>query len=436
MNAAVDRYLGAQAAMAPRLAGGGLPWVRDWRERNARRFAELGLPTVRNEAWKYTKLSVLEKQSFTPAGEAGVVNDVDAWALPCPSHRLVLVDGHYAPGLSSIGHLPHRAVVRSLADALATLPQLVEGALAGQVESDAFGALNAALSADGVLIDLGESVVVEEPIHVLHLVTKPGVLSNPRCLILANAGAAATVIEEHLGLIDESYFANVFTSATLGREARVTHIRLQRESGKAQHIAALRARQAGGSSLHSHALSFGGALSRQSISTRFEEPGCEAVLNGLYVLGGRQHADHFTTIDHASPQGTSRELYRGILDAASHGVFTGRVVVHPHAQGTDSAQANHNLLLSREAEVDTRPQLEIYADDVKCSHGATVGQIDENMLFYLRSRGVGLELARNLLIHGFAQEVIEQIPVAAVRERLEQLLIARMPEHQSLEGLL
>ncbi len=436
MNAAVDRYLSAQAAVAPRLAGSGLPWVRAWRDQNAQRFAELGLPTSRNEAWKYTKLSVLEKQVFTPAAEPGAVNDVAAWTLAGASHRLVLVDGHFVPGLSSLGRLPNRAVVKSLGEALATLPHLLEGALAGQVEADAFGALNAAMVGDGVFVDLGEGVVVEEPLHVLHLVTRAGVLSNTRCVILAREGAAATVFEEHLGLTDESYFANVFTRVALHREARLKHVRLQREGGKAQHIGTLQVRQAGGSVLHSHALSFGAALSRQSIATRYDEPGCEAVLNGLYVLGGRQHADHFTTIDHASPQGVSRELYRGILDGASHGVFTGRVVVHPHAQGTDAAQANHNLLLSRDAEVDTRPQLEIYADDVKCSHGATVGQIDENMLFYLRSRGVGLDLAKNLLIHGFAQEIIEQIPVAAVRERLEQLLIARMPEHQMLEGLL
>ncbi len=434
MNAAVDRYLSAQAALAPRLAGSGLPWVRAWRDRGARTFRELGLPTTRHEGWKYTALGVLEKHSFVPATQAGSVNDLAAWRLPGGAHTLVLVDGHFVAGLSDLGRLPGRAVVKSFSDALAQVPYLLESAL-GE-ETDAFGALNAALAADGVFIDLGEGVVVEQPIHVLHITTQAGSMTNSRTLLIAHAGAAATLVEEHLGLTGESYFANMQTRALLASEARVEHLRLQREGAKAQHIGGLRVHQASGSRFVSQVLSVGAQLSRQDVATRFEGSACLATLNGLYMLAGRQHADHYTTIDHASPGGTSRELYRGILDGAARGVFTGRVVVHPKAQGTDAAQANHNLLLSADAQVDTRPQLEIYADDVKCSHGATVGQIDENMLFYLRSRGVGLELARNLLIHGFAQEVIEKISIAAVRERLEQLLVARMPEHQSLEGLL
>ncbi|MBI3149266.1 MAG: Fe-S cluster assembly protein SufD [Betaproteobacteria bacterium] len=436
MNPALDRYLATGAALAARLPGSGLPWVRDWRERARRRLGELGLPTHRHEAWKYTSLAALEKQNFEPLASPGTVNDVAAWQLPGGAHRLVLVDGHFVPGLSDLGRLPPRSVVKSFADALAQVPYLLENVLGEGEEPDALAALNAALATDGVFIDLGDGVVVEQPIHVLYLSTAAGSMSTSRSLMLVGAGASATVVEEHLGLTAEAYFVNVRSEVRLAREARFEHLRLQREGTKAQHLGALRVRQAAGSQLISQAVAMGALVSRQDIATHFAEPDCQARLNGLYVLGGRQHADHYTTIEHASPRGTSRELYHGILDGHSRGVFTGRVLVAPHAVGTDAAQANHNLLLSREAEVDTRPQLEIYADDVKCSHGATVGQIDENMLFYLRSRGVGLDLARNLLLHGFAREVLEKIGVASVRERLEQLLIERLPEHENLEGIL
>lgn len=433
---ALAHYLSAGASLAPRLPGSGLPWVRNWREQALRRFAELGFPTHRHEAWKYTKLAVIERQSFAPAAAPGVVNDVAAWQLPGGAHRLVLVDGHFVPGLSDLGRLPPRAVVKSFADALAQVPYLLESVLGQAEEPDALAALNAALATDGVFIDLGEGVVVEQPIHVLQLSTTAGCMSNSRSLILAGAGASATVIEEHLGLTAEPYFVNVRTEVRLARDARLEHLRLQREGAKAQHLGSLRVEQAAGSRLISQAVALGALLSRQDISTHFAEADCQATLNGLYVLGGRQHADHYTTVEHARPRGTSRELYHGILDGSSRGAFTGRVLVAPGAVGTDAAQANHNLLLSREAEVDTRPQLEIYADDVKCSHGATVGQIDENMLFYLRSRGVGQDLARNLLLHGFAHEVLEKISVAALRDRLGQLLIARLPENENLEGIL
>lgn len=434
MNTALDRYLSAGTALAPKLPGSGLPWVRAWREKALARFAVLGLPTQRQEAWKYTKLAVLEKQHFAPAEQPGVVNDVAAWQLAGGAHRLVLVDGHFSAALSDLGRLPFRAVVKSFADALAQVPYLLEPVLGQSEEPDALAALNAALASDGVFIDLGEGVVVEKPIHVLHLTTSAGCLSNSRAVILTGAGAAATVIEEHVGLTGEAYFTNARCDVRLGREARLNYLRVQREGAKAQHLAALAANQAQGSQLAVHAIALGGELSRQDLSTRFDGPECSATMNGLYVLSARQHADFFTTVDHAQPSCASRQLFHGILDGASRGVFTGRVLVAPHAVGTDAAQANHNLILSRDAEVDTRPQLEIYADDVKCSHGATIGQIDENMLFYLRSRGLGAELARNLLIHGFAREVIEKIPLEALRTRLEEQIVARIPEHQALEG--
>lgn len=435
---AVERYLGDFAALAPRLPGAALPWLHLARSRALERFAAEGFPTTRNEAWKYTNVAAIEKQTFQPAllAPAAGVDDIRGWQLEEQVHRLVFVNGRYAPGLSRVRALPARALVTNLAEVLARYPHLAEPYLGETPAEGAFAAMNTAFMSDGAFVQLGEGVAIEEPIHLLFLSTASGTACHPRNLIVAGEGAAALVVEQYVGLADSVYLTNALTQIVAGRGARVEHYKVQQESGKAYHIAGIHAGQGSDSRFDSHSLSLGADLARNDIATRLDGAGCETTLNGLYVVGGRQHVDHHTRIDHAQPKGTSREFYRGILDGAARAVFSGRIVVHQDAQHTDAAQSNHNLLLSREAEVDTRPQLEIYADDVKCSHGATVGQLDENMLFYLRARGLDADHARDLLTYAFASEVLQRIRIRSLRVRTESLLVARMPGGERLKELI
>jgi Fe-S cluster assembly protein SufD len=434
--AAIERYVGDYRALAADLPGAALPWLRRAREEAIARFAAEGFPTRHHEDWKYTSVDAIEKQVFLPAFGAAECRlaDTAPWRLGEHTHHLVFVDGRHAPALSRLLPLPQGAVVKSLAEVLARLPQLAEPWLC-EDGPGAFAALNTAFLSDGAFIHLGAGVAIEEPIHLLFLATAPGMAACPRNVIVADAGAHVTVVEQYVGLADGATLTNAVTRIVAGRDARIEHCKLQQESDAAFHVASIRSEQAAGSGFVSHSLSFGAALARNDISTRFDGARCETLFNGLYVVGGRQHVDHQTRIDHAQPCGTSREFYRGVLDGRSRGAFTGRVVVHKDAQRTDAAQANHNLLLSREAEVDTRPQLEIYADDVKCSHGATVGQLDENTLFYLRSRGIEEALARDLLTYAFAREVIERIRLGSVRASVGNLLASRLPNRDKLRHL-
>ena len=435
-NPAVERTLADYRAIESRLPGASLPWLKRQREEALARFAAAGFPGTHDEEWKYTSLAVLERLTFRPAlAEAEFPAPADSlpWQLGSPAHRLVFVNGRHAPALSQLLPLPSGATVASLGEMLERSPQRVEPWLAS--EGGALADLNAAFLSDGAFIQLGDGVALEAPIHLLYLTTGEGLAVHPRNLIVAGTNAQATVVEQYVGLAGGAGFTNAVTRIVAGRDARIEHCKLQQESAQAFHIAAIQSVQSAGSGFTSHSLSLGALLARNDIATRFDGAHCETTFNGLYVAGGRQHVDHHTRIDHASPSGTSREFYRGILDGHARGVFSGRIVVRKDAQRTDASQANHNLLLSREAEADTRPQLEIYADDVKCSHGATVGQLDENMLFYLRSRGVEDDLARNLLTYAFAREVIERIRLDALRTRVEEMLISRLPSRALLKEL-
>jgi Fe-S cluster assembly protein SufD len=263
---------------------------------------------------------------------------------------------------------------------------------------------------------------VTQPIHLLFIATQEDLAMHPRNLIRAAPGARATIIEHFAGPNDIAYFTNAVTHLVAGEGAEIEHVRVQQESARAFHVAALHARQAANSRIISHAFSLGALLSRNNIDIRLDAEGAAVTLNGLYVAGRRQHVDHHTRIDHARPRCISRETYKGVLDGAARAVFHGRIVVHPDAQKSDARQSNRNLLLSGQAEVDTRPQLEIHADDVQCAHSATVGQLDEQQLFYLRSRGVDASCAKAMLIEAFAREVIARIDFTPLRERLEHSL--------------
>jgi Fe-S cluster assembly protein SufD len=254
--------------------------------------------------------------------------------------------------------------------------------------------------------------------------------------VIAGEGSHVTVIEHYFGMIEAHNFTDAVTQISVDARAEVQHCKLEQEGNDALHVAGIHAEQEAGSRFVSHSFALGGRLVRNDITSRMNGPDCEVTFDGLYQLDGRQHIDHHTRIDHLASSCTSREYYRGILDGESHGVFNGKVIVHPHAMKTDAHQSNRNLLLSRQAEVDTKPQLEIFADDVKCTHGATVGQLDDASVFYLRSRGVDSESARSLLIYGFANDIIRRVDVPEMRDRIEHLVLNRLPHGEQIKEML
>ena len=429
-----EHFLEQFARNRTRLAGASLPWVGAARAAALERFAAQGFPGTRQEDWKYTSVAAIERKEFdlTTARLEGCADVVARLALN-HCHVLVFVNGHHVAGLSRMGALPDGARVGSLAQMLATRPGPIEEWFDAEADAEAngFDALNTALWTDGACIDLASGVAMDQPIHLLYLASaargaEPAIF--PRNLIRLGSGARATIVEHYAGGDDAPYLTDATTRIEIGADAQLTHAKLQQEGARGYHIAAIRADQRQNGHLRSASFAFGAQLSRTGIATRLGAEGCVADLIGLYVGSGRQHLDHHTRIDHARPRGTSREFYKGVLDGASRAVFSGRVVVHRDAQHTDAQQANHNLLLSDDAEVDTKPQLEIWADDVKCSHGATVGQLDPEQLYYLRTRGMDDGSARALLIHAFAAEVLARVDTPPLRARLEALLRARLAD--------
>ncbi len=306
-----------------------------------------------------------------------------------------------------------------------------------EVATHPFNALNTALFGDGALLRIPNGVALERPVHLV-FVTTPGetpIATYPRVLLVLGQDARAEVVETFCAAGEGKYFTDVLTEAFLEAGARLAHAKVQREGPGAIHVATLQVEQAADSELASHSVSLGAQLARNDINVRLAEPGAHATLDGLLLAGKRQHTDFHTLIEHLVPRCSSEELYKGILDGRARGVFNGRVIVHPDAQHTDAQQSNHNLLLSRDAEIDTKPQLEIYADDVKCAHGATVGQLDEAMVFYLRARGIDEATARAMLVYGFAREIVDRTPVEALRGPLARELLARLPNANELGGI-
>jgi Fe-S cluster assembly protein SufD len=439
-----NRYVADFDQVQAALAGQGIGWVQRLRREALARFTELGFPTTRDEDWKYTQVTPIERGQFrfaeTPeAGAPGV-------ALASPpypglvAHRVVFLNGHYVPRLSDLQALPAGAFVDSLAHVLEQRPERVEPHLAQYADwqAHAFTALNTAFMTDGAVIYLPRNTVLEHPIHLVFLSSsrEQPLVAHPRNLVIAAENSQAVIIESYEGPDDSGYFTNAVTEVVAGENAIIEHYKLQQEGAKALHVATLQVQQARDSQFTSHSISLGSLLARNDINAWLNDAGAECTLNGLYLAGGRQHMDYHTRIDHARPHGTSREFYKGVLDGRSRGVFNGRVIVHPGAQKTDAQQVNKNLLLSEDAEVDPKPQLEIFADDVKCSHGATVGTLDSDALFYLRSRGVDAESAKGILIYAFANDVIERIRLAPLRTRLEAMLLARLPQGQGVQELM
>ncbi|MFQ5994431.1 MAG: Fe-S cluster assembly protein SufD [Acidiferrobacterales bacterium] len=444
-NVAAERaYNEAFSRLRPTLAGDTIPWVQRTRETALSRFDEQGFPTTRDEEWKYTNVASIQHGVFTPTGPSrgGIraVAQIDRFLFAdMVCHRLVFVDGYYRADLSLLGELPPGVVIASLASVIEDAPDKLEPYLGRYAPTDkhGFAALNTAFLVDGVYVCISKNTVVPDPIHVLFLSTEESgsVLAQPRNLVIGEEGSQAVVIENYASLAEARYFTNTITEVVVGKNAQIEHYKLGQESPDAFHIGGLYVQQQSGSRLISQNLTLNGRLVRNNIEVDFVAAGGECVLNGLYVATGRQHIDNHTRIDHAQPGCISREFYRGVLDGRARAVFNGRIVVHQDAQHTDAQQENKNLLLSRDVEVDTKPQLEIFADDVKCAHGATVGQLDSDALYYLRSRGMDEQTARSVLTYAFAHDVLDRIDIAAVRAYIERALTTQLLHGRPIEDL-
>lgn len=397
------------------------------------RFRELGFPTTKQEEWIYTNVAPIARTEFRLADRRPTLIDrasIEPWSLAEEAAiELVFIDGHYSDSLSRT-FVPSAVTARSLAAMLSERTEIVAPHLAAR--DGAFTALNAAFLHDGAYISIPDGKVIDRPIHLLFVSTPHAAphLISPRIVVLAGKSSEAKIVETYAAIGEGSYFTNAVTEVVAGENASVDHTRVQLESESAYHVSLTSVRQARSSRFFSHAIQLGGAIVRNEIRASLDGEGSECRLDGLFVLRGTQHVDNHTVIDHATPNCTSEELYKGVLDGRSRGVFDGKIIVRKDAQKTSSRQTNNNLLLSNEAIADSKPQLEILADDVKCTHGSTIGQINEEALFYLQSRGVGRIEARGILTFAFASELVERLNVASLKSRLETALLGRIPAPQ------
>jgi Fe-S cluster assembly protein SufD len=408
-------------------------WVFPLRKAGISRFAELGFPTLKDEDWRFTNIAPIVDLPFNPVFsrtanglKPEVLSRFAFSSLPCT--RLVFVDGLWAEKLSS--PQPSGLKAGSLAAAMADEPSLLQKHFGryAQGEDNAFTSLNAAFFQDGAFIHVAAGKAVEQPVHIIYVATgkETGAAIHPRNLFIAEKGSQLTILESYVSLGETPYFTNAVTELVAEENSVVEHCKFQDENPAAFHMAAIHVHMGRGCRLLAHSIATGARLSRNNIRTSLAGEGVECVLNGLYLTRGDQLADHHMIVEHAQPHCASHEYYNGILDDRSKGVFHGRILVRQVAQKTDAKQTNKNLLLSENATVDTKPQLEIYADDVKCTHGATVGQLNDESIFYLRTRGIGEDTARRMLIHAFAGEIIERIRFRAIREEMDQLIWDRL----------
>lgn len=411
-------------------------WLYPVRKAAISRFAEMGFPQLQDEDWRFTNVAPIVKLPFKPVLEYARdgVYAVDAFTFSkLEASRLVFINGHYSAEYSSILPQPRGVRIASLAEALHSDRALIENHLAGYAsgEHNAFTALNTAFFHDGAFVFVPAGTTIERPVHLLFISTgaEAGTTSHPRNLIIAERNSRVTLLENYAGAAAAPYLTNSVTELITGDGANVEHCKFQDENANAFHVAAIHSHLARASQYRFHSIATGARLSRNNIRTALAGPGVDCILNGLYVTKADQLADHHMVVEHAQPNCNSHEYFNGILDGRSRGVFHGRILVRPIAQKTDAKQTNKNLLLSDDAAVDTKPQLEIYADDVKCTHGATVGQLNEESVFYLRARGIGLDTARRILIHAFAAEIIDRIQFDAARHELNDLIWHRLEQN-------
>jgi Fe-S cluster assembly protein SufD len=407
-------------------------WLKALRESAIGSFDRLGFPDRSDEDWKYTSVEPILSQRFERNRQAETVS---AEAIMPRSfadsdcNRLVFVNGALAPQLSVRKDVPANVRVQSLANAINRDDDILAPYLAAcaRHESEAFFALNTAFMEDGAVIQVPANCRLDTPLHLIFvsLVRERRIAQYPRNLLLVGSGSEVKIVESYIGLGAANYFVDAVTELVAEENSAIDYYRLQRESDAGFHIGAVDARLKRDCRFTSHCITLGGALVRNDLRVALDGEGSECVLNGLYLLDGEQHVDNHTEIEHTRPRATSFELYKGILSGHSHGVFNGKIVVHKDAQKTDARQTNKNLLLSEHAAVNTKPQLEIHADDVKCSHGSTIGQLDADALFYLRSRGLDMHEAQSLLSYAFASDVVGRIRIPSLRARLDEYLLTK-----------
>jgi Fe-S cluster assembly protein SufD len=428
-----NTYLTSFARFSAESGANGQAWVPDLRRRGIERFEAVGFPTGKEELWRFTSIAPVTRTAFhqARAAEARLPEE----ALPRFSLRrqsaaeLVFVNGYFAPSLSRTGNLPSGVRVGCLADLVQSDGDLVREHLGryADIERNAFVALNQGFIRDGAFVHVQRGATVDKPIHLLFLSTaedQPAV-AHTRVLVVAEDTAQATIVESYAGASGGLYFTNAVTEIVAGDDAHIDHYKLQQESREAYHVSTTQTRLGRAARITTHAATLGGLITRNDVNAEMAGEGAYATLNGLVLLNGSQHCDNHTLLDHAEPNCPSHELYKHVLDGTSSGVFKGQILVRQKAQKTDSKQTSKTLLLSDTAAMNSMPALEIYADDVKCTHGSTIGPVDEGMVFYLRTRGVGLEAARHLLTYAFAADLTRRIKVEAVRRYLEDYMAAQ-----------
>ena len=426
-------YLQDYAALANELPGQHLAWLHAQRQAALSRFGASGFPSPREEDWKYTNVSAIERKRFKPSAgpvklQSGDLADVDGYRLK-GACCLVLVDGRFCAEASSLQGIPEGVTVTAMANALQDCPERVAAGFGRTLENESHGfiAFNTALFTDGVFVDVPCGVRLENPLQIMHVNVSAEGLSNTRSMVMLGRGAEASLVETFLGQAGQSYLTAAVIELCLGENAGLDHYKVQLEADKAYHFGGVYVSQGRDSRFRQHNLAFGGLLARTEIHASLGS-GAECRMNGLFLADGRQHVDNHTLIQHCEPHGVSEEIYRGVLSGRARGVFQGRIVVHPHAQKTQAVMNNRNLLLSDDAEIDTKPQLEILADDVKCGHGVTVGQLNPESVYYLESRGIDQESARNMLTFAFANELVEKISLSTLRGLVQEQLLKRLPQ--------
>ena len=423
---------GVLSSLEPQRDGRDPAWLAKARLAALEWVGEHGFPTHKDEDWKYTGLEPILAVPFEAAtagsGHRVSADMIDAAAVDLGGTRVVFVNGHFAAEFSRLTGLPAGAEVTNLAAALAAGPERLEPLFShAPGEHHAFAAFNAALAEDGAFIHLTPGTSVDEPIQLVFFSDTGGfpLMSSPRSVILAEPGSRATIVETYAGIDGDVYCTNAVTEAVLADGAQIEHCKVQNEPVTAFHLALLDVRQGRNSRFSSRSVMLGSSIARHEVRVLLEDVEAEVSLDGVYLPQGDQLHDNTIFVDHAATGCTSHQLYKGVLDGRGHGVFNGHIMVRPGADGTDANQSNKNLILSDRAEVDTRPRLEIYADDVKCTHGATVGQLDEEALLYLRTRGISLDAARGLLVYAFVHEMVDRIELEPLRAQLEALVAGR-----------
>ncbi len=397
-------------------------------------FAEMDFPTTKNEDWKYTNIEPILNYNFIPAERKTKLNpeDISKYLIAgLKAKILVFINGQFSEKLSSLNHDIEKLGIKidSLANMVKNTPEFVNKYFAKYAKlNNGFIALNTAFAKDGAFIYVPDEITVNNPIHILNLNggENDNLLSQPRNLIIAGKNSRVKILETYNSTTDKTNFTNVVTEIIADEGSNIDLYRIQDENINSFHVSLTQVEQKKRSVFTIYTMTTGGALVRNDVNSVLDDEGCETHLYGLYITDGSQHVDNHTLMDHAKPHCLSNELYKGVLNGKSRAVFNGKVLVRPDAQKTNAYQSNKNILLSPDAKVDTKPQLEIFADDVKCSHGATVGQLDEESLFYLRSRGIPKEMARSILIRAFANDVFEEIKIDEVHEHLNNLIFSKL----------